>query len=149
MNNKWTVELRIPSTLGYEQVAMESAASVAKIMGFSRDRIDDLKTAVSEACINAIEHGNQQNAAMKVVIALTIEGSKLQIAVHDKGKGIPQEIKKPSIEEKLAGKDTTRGWGMFLIKSLMDEVEFETKPGSGSVTRMIIHLQKPTSGGSV
>lgn len=149
MNDKWTVELHIPSMLGYEQVAMESAASVAKIMGFTQDRIEDLKTAVSEACINAIEHGNKQNAAMKVIVALTIEESKLQIDVHDGGKGIPGEIKKPSIEEKLAGKDTTRGWGMFLIKSLMDEVAFETKPGSGSVTRMIIHLQKPTSGGSV
>ena len=56
-----TVEVRLPSRLGYEKVAMSTAASVAKLMGFREDRIEDLKTAIAEACINAIEHGNRQN----------------------------------------------------------------------------------------
>jgi serine/threonine-protein kinase RsbW len=51
------VEVRLPSRLGYEKGAMSTAASVAKLMGFREDRIEDLKTAVAEACINAIEHG--------------------------------------------------------------------------------------------
>ena len=49
-----TVEVRLPSRMGYEKVAMSTAASVAKLMGFREDRIEDLKTAVAEACINAI-----------------------------------------------------------------------------------------------
>ncbi|MBI4530728.1 MAG: ATP-binding protein [Candidatus Latescibacteria bacterium] len=141
MNDRQTIELSLPSSFGYEKVAMESAAAVAKMMGFTLDRIEDLKTAVGEACGNAIEHGNKQNASVKVLVVLTVEEAKLQIDVHDEGGGIKKKIKQPNIEEKLAGKDTTRGWGMFLIKSLMDEVTFETKPGNGNVTRMIIHLR--------
>jgi len=51
-----TVEVRLPTRPGYEKVAMSTAASVARLMGFPEDRVEDLKTAVTEACINAIEH---------------------------------------------------------------------------------------------
>ena len=57
-----TVEVRLPSRLGFEKVAMSTASAVAKLMGFREERIDDLKTAVAEACINAIEHGNRHAA---------------------------------------------------------------------------------------
>lgn len=143
MDDRSTVELYIPSTLGYEQVAMESAASTARLMGFTPDRIEDLKTAVSEACMNAIEHGNKQESGTTVQIALTVEESRLQVDVRDSGNGFSGDIRTPNIEAKLAGRETTRGWGMFLIKNLMDEVAFEAEPGSGSVTRMVIHLQRP------
>lgn len=53
--------------LGVEKVAMSTAASVAGIMGFSADRVEDLKTAVAEACINAIEHGNKLDDRLGVV----------------------------------------------------------------------------------
>ncbi len=56
---------------------METAASMAKRMGFTEDRIEDLKTAVAEACINAIEHGNEMDSSTKVAITLTAEESKL------------------------------------------------------------------------
>ena len=59
--NPPTVEVRLPSRMGYEKVAMSTASAVAKLMGFREDRIEDLKTAVAEACINAIEHGNRLN----------------------------------------------------------------------------------------
>ena len=64
-NIRHTVELKIPSELGYEKVAMAAAGSVAKKMGFTADRVDDLKTAVSEACINAIEHGHLKDVGTK------------------------------------------------------------------------------------
>ena len=59
-------QLHLPSTLGCEKVAMDFAASVAKSMNFPADRVEDLKTAVAEACTNAIEHGNKLDASMKV-----------------------------------------------------------------------------------
>ena len=65
-------ELRLPSRLGFEKVAMDTAASVAALMGFTDDRVQDLKTAVSEACINAIEHGNQLNESLSVVVTLAM-----------------------------------------------------------------------------
>ena len=65
MTEAGKVELHIPSVPGAEKVAMERAAEVARGMGFSDDRIEDLKTAVSEACINAMEHGNRMDAAQR------------------------------------------------------------------------------------
>ena len=59
--------------MGFEKVAMSTAASVAKLMGFREDRIEDLKTAVAEACINAIEHGNRLNEKLSVGVVLTCE----------------------------------------------------------------------------
>jgi serine/threonine-protein kinase RsbW len=141
MKSDKDVELHIPGILGFEKVAMESAASVAKKMGFSDDRIEDLKTAVAEACINAIEHGNKLDTGTKVGITLTVEDSKLSVSVEDKGKGI-DTVKQPEIEEKIEGKDKTRGWGLFLIKRLMDDVKFQTKPEGGNVVKMVIHLDK-------
>ena len=134
-------ELHIPSVLGFEKVAMEYAASVARMMQFPAERIDDLKTAVAEACLNAIEHGKSMDATTRVGISFTIEPARLQVAVQDGGTGIGQ-ITPPSIERTMAGKRKPRGWGIFLIKKLVDEVEFETTPGSGNVVRMVIHLQR-------
>src|SRR5579885_2534124 len=86
-NNSSTVELRLPSRLGFEKVAMGTAASVAGLMGFSEDRIEDLKTAVAEACINAIEHGNRLDASQTVVVILSIAENTLEVKVLDRGAG--------------------------------------------------------------
>ena len=136
------IELAVPSRLGLEQVAMDAAAAVAKLMGFSEDRIEDLKTAVEEACINSIEHGNQENANIKVPVELIADDYKLQVDIHDKGSGIRGNIEKPDIDAKIAKKQTPRGWGLFLIQSLMDEVQFDWDPEKGGVTRMVIHLKQ-------
>jgi len=135
------VELHIPSVMGFEKVAMECSASVAKKMGFTEDRIEDLKTAVSEACLNAIEHGNKLDTSTKVGITLTVEESKLHVSVKDQGKGLGK-VSVPSIENQIEGKDKPRGWGIFLIKSLVNEVSFEPSPEGGNVTKMIIYLEK-------
>jgi serine/threonine-protein kinase RsbW len=139
------VELRIPSIMGYEKVAMDFAASTAKKMGFSPDRIEDLKTSVAEACINAIEHGNQMDISTKVDITLTVQESALEVTVQDRGKG-PGEIKIPNIDEKIEGLEPTRGWGMFLIKSLMNEVSVQALPEGGNVLKMVIHLENSPAG---
>jgi serine/threonine-protein kinase RsbW len=67
---KEKIELYIPNTIGSEKAAINKAASIAREMGFSDDRVEDLKTAVSEACINAIEHGNKFDRDTKVGIIL-------------------------------------------------------------------------------
>jgi serine/threonine-protein kinase RsbW len=141
MEAEKNLELHIPNILGFEKVAMDFAASAAKDMGFPGERIEDLKTAVSEACLNAIEHGNKMDARMKVGIVLKPEELNLQVTVQDEGDGIGQ-VKKPRIEDKIEGKEDPRGWGIFLIENLVDEVKFESMPEGGNLVRMIIHLDK-------
>lgn len=141
MTSENKIELHIPSIMGYEKVAMECAASAAKRMGFSPDRIEDLKTAVAEACINAIEHGNNLDTTTKVGVMLTIQDATLEVAVSDQGKGMG-EIKLPNIDDKIEGTEETRGWGMFLIRSLMNEVTLESLPEGGNIVRMVVHLEQ-------
>jgi serine/threonine-protein kinase RsbW len=132
---KRSIEIRIPSELGYEKVAMEAAATVARQMGFSPDRVQDLKTAVSEACLNAIEHGNQLDVRTRVLVVLTVQPSGLEVNVADSGKELIP-IRPPQ-----AGREEDyRGWGMFLIRNLVDEVEVQSEPNVGNQVRMVIRL---------
>lgn len=135
------IELTLPSRLGYEKVAMNTAASVAKLMGFSEDRVEDLKTAVAEACINSMEHGNHLNEALKVGVMLSVNDDSLEIKVTDQGGGAQGGVHVPDINKKMHGEESPRGMGMFLIQALVDEAEWYTGGKDGSCTRLVIHLK--------
>ena len=134
-------ELRPPARLGFEKVAMSTAASVAGLMGFSQDRVEDLKTAVSEACINAIEHGNKLNESLSVVVTLAMESDSLEVKIRDHGTRVKQEVHVPDIDRKMMGAEDPRGMGMFLIQALVDKAEYITEP-AGSYARLVIRLNK-------
>jgi serine/threonine-protein kinase RsbW len=142
MTAKNKMELRIPSILGYEKLAMDFAASVGRLLKLPEQRIEDLRTAVSEACINAIEHGHRFDANVRVGIGFTLEEMELEIDVTDEAEESIGQPPVPDIDEKIAGKDTPRGWGVFLIKNLVDDVRFETNPGKGNSVKMIFHVDK-------
>lgn len=138
------IELRLPSRLGYERIAMDAASSLARRMGFNEDRVDALRTALAEAVTNAIEHGNAHDAAMKVLVMLTVRPDELVVSVADAGRKTLDQTKtvqKPNIEESLTRADKG-GWGIWLIRELVDEVEFSTDAGGGNQVRMVIHLEK-------
>ncbi len=138
-----TVEVRLPSRLGYEKVAMSTASAVAKLMGFGEDRIEDLKTAIAEACINAIEHGNRMNEKLSVGVVLSAGSDQLEIKVIDDGAGIKKQPVKPDIDRKMHGEENPRGIGMFLIQALVDEVEWvPSADGRSSYVRLVIRLNK-------
>jgi len=138
-----TIRLVLPSQFGYEKIAMDAAATLAEIMGFSPARIEDLRTAVSEACINAMEHGNNLSAQRQVELVLTPSRHALKIQVHDCGHGFKVALKKePNIAKKLAGEESPRGWGLYLIERLVDRLEFRKRTGAGHVTTMIMKLNR-------
>jgi serine/threonine-protein kinase RsbW len=138
-----TVEVSLPSRLGFEKVAMGTAASVARLMGFSEDRVEDLKTAIAEACINAMEHGNKFNDDLPVGVVLTLHDTSLEVRVIDKGTGPDHPVPPPDIDRKMHGEEPARGLGMFLIQSLVDEAEWVKGQTSGeSYIRLVIRLQK-------
>ena len=135
------LELHLPSRLGAEKSAMDFAAEVARKMNFPPDRVEDLKTAVAEACINAIEHGNKLHATTRVGVTFTVDAGRLEVAVQDQGPGVGKPSP-PEIESRIEGKTPARGWGIFLIENLMDEVSFEAT-ANGNVVKMIIYLEEP------
>jgi serine/threonine-protein kinase RsbW len=132
--------------MGFEKVAMSTAAAVAKLMCFREDRIEDLKTAVAEACINAIEHGNRLNEKLSVGVVLSVNANSLEVKVIDDGKGMnrkPGLVSKPDIDRKMHGDEGPRGMGMFLIQALVDEAEWVVGvDGNSSYVRLVIRLDK-------
>jgi serine/threonine-protein kinase RsbW len=129
------VRLSLPSRMGYERIAMEAAAAMARMMGFASSRVDDLRTAVSETCINAIEHGNKLNAANRVDVLLRPHDQTLHVQVFDNGTGFASSAHAmPAIEKKIRGEENARGLGLFLIEHLVDHVEFKIMPKLGHVT---------------
>jgi serine/threonine-protein kinase RsbW len=137
------VEVRLPSRMGFEKVAMSTAASVAKLMGFRPERIEDLKTAVAEACINAIEHGNRLNEKLSVGVVLSAADDALEVKVIDDGTGMRKQPMKPDIDRKMHGEEDPRGMGMFLIQALVDEAEWVAgSEGKSSYVRLVIRLDK-------
>jgi serine/threonine-protein kinase RsbW len=141
MNPADKFELHIPSAHGSEKLAMDFAADVARRMNFPKDRVEDLKTAVAEACMNAIEHGNKLDASTRVGIRLTVGKDRLQVSVQDKGAGVGT-VPRPDLESRMQGRVDPRGWGIYLIENLMDEVTFEST-ADGGVVKMLIYLDKP------
>ena len=138
-----SIEISIPNKLGHERIAMACSASFAKIVGFRPERIEDLKTAVAEACINAMEHGNKNDPSARVVITMHYNDHIFSVSVMDQGKGMAnsnESYEEPDIELKIQQLQTPRGLGIFLIKQLVDEVEFNQTTDEGHMVRMVFRI---------
>jgi serine/threonine-protein kinase RsbW len=138
------VELRIPIELGYEKIYRESVATVAHRLNFSKEKVEDIKTAISEACTNDIRYGSGSDARMKVVVILTADEDKLDILIKDPGaSGLPPgQISIPDITGMVAGTERLGGMGLYIIKELVDEagfVESSDEDDDGNQFRMVIY----------
>lgn len=139
-------EIQLPSRLGSEKIAMSTAADLARSMGFDEDRIEDLKTAVAEACINAMEHGNGLDETLPVGVILSGGANSLEVRVVDAGQGVQGPVAVPDIDQKMHEQEHPRGMGMFLIEALMDEAEWGRTACDGSFARMVIRLKPGEAG---
>jgi serine/threonine-protein kinase RsbW len=135
-----TIVVSLLNQLGYERVAMACSASYAKMMGLSAERIEDLKTMVSEAAINAMEHGNKGRPNARVTVSMDCQGDTLNVAVMDEGNGIKVHPPKPDIEKIIEDLQSPVGFGLFLIKQLADKVEFNESSDGGHVVKMAIKM---------
>ena len=136
-----TVEVSLPNVDGYERIAMECSASFAKIGGLIKERIEDLKTAVSEACLNAMEHGNKRRSDARVVVTMFLGDKDFRVSVKDEGDGIeniPQDI---DIKRKVENLEPPNGMGIFLIQQLVDQVEFNEMTDGGHVVKMVLKME--------
>ncbi len=135
------VKLFLPSILGYEKIARGAAEALAEQIDMPEPRIEDLKTAVAEACMNAIEHGNSLERGINVTVVMRISDKKLEVSVADVGEdAIPTDFE--------PGSRPMRGWGMFFIRNLVDEMEISRLPEGGNEVRMAIYLVPPQENGS-
>jgi serine/threonine-protein kinase RsbW len=140
MLDERSIEVSLPSKIGYERIAMECSASFAKIVGFVQERIEDLKTVVSEACLNAMEHGNKEDPNARVTVKMNFKDNSITVFVKDEGTGVQKFPGDPDIMKKIEKLEAPRGLGIFLIKELADQVEFNQMTRDGHVVRMVIRM---------
>jgi len=132
------VKISLPNSIGYERIAMSSLASFAAMYGFPMGRIEDLKTVVAEAAINAMQHGNKWRPDTEVHIVFNYFDDAIQIFVTDQGEGIKEALPQPDIERIVNELDPPVGFGIYLIRKLADEVEFNAHTDNGHCLKMVI-----------
>ncbi len=135
-----TIEVNLANQLGYERVAMACSASFAQMVGLPPERIEDLKTMVSEAAINAMMHGNKGRPDARVTVSLNYQDNTINVTVADEGDGITHFPPKPDIEKIIEDLESPVGFGLFLIEQLADQVEFNKEANGGHVVKMVIKM---------
>jgi serine phosphatase RsbU (regulator of sigma subunit)/anti-sigma regulatory factor (Ser/Thr protein kinase) len=132
----------IASEPGNERLAMERVGAVAGSILPGERALQKLKTAVAEATMNAMEHGNQYRADAPVEIEVYRAENSLIVKVIDQGGGEPvADPETPDLGAKLAGEQSPRGWGLFLIRNMVDEMHVTTDQEHHTV-ELIIHLDR-------
>jgi serine phosphatase RsbU (regulator of sigma subunit)/anti-sigma regulatory factor (Ser/Thr protein kinase) len=134
-------EFSVPSETGNERLVMDRVADAVGSLGIDSDRLERLKTAVSEAAMNAIEHGNETQANLPVNVRVRVSNGCLIVRITDEGgeAEIPA-AETPDIEAKLAGLQKPRGWGLFLIQNMVDDMQSSTD-GRHHHVDLMLHLK--------
>ena len=141
-------DFSVPSEPGNERLATEAVAGALKDTGLTPQRLERLKTAVAEATMNAMEHGNRYDPEVPVVIQVLSSDVDLSVRITDRGSGPPpkEDADAPDLLAKLEGMQTPRGWGLFLIKSMVDEMEV-TGDEHHHAVELVLHLSGRAEGG--
>ncbi|RMH73464.1 MAG: ATP-binding protein [Gemmatimonadetes bacterium] len=114
-----------------------SVTKVAEDAGFSPEEVNDIAIAVDEACTNVIKHAYNQQTNQNIDVVLKVDYQKLTIIIVDRGQSFdPNAVPLPNmdqyIEELRVG-----GLGIYLMKTLMDEVDYEIEPGVQNRVKMV------------
>jgi anti-sigma regulatory factor (Ser/Thr protein kinase) len=120
-------EFELASEPGSERAAIERVLAAVDGLGLPKSRLDRLGTAVGEATVNAMEHGNAYQADRPVAIRVLHSAERLRVLITDLGgAGELGPSVAPDLEAKLAGEQSPRGWGLFLIEKMVDEANVTT-----------------------
>jgi serine phosphatase RsbU (regulator of sigma subunit)/anti-sigma regulatory factor (Ser/Thr protein kinase) len=130
-----------PSAPGAERDVIGRVETALAPLGLPHKRIEQLKTAVAEATMNAMEHGSHYEADRPVNILVRANAAVVSVRIRDTGGDQPiPEAHTPDIEAKLAELQTPRGWGLFLIKSLVDDMRV-TSDGKFHTVELLVNRE--------
>lgn len=141
--------LILPMGADNEMLAASTAEQIARRLGFSTEAVNQIKTAVVEACINASEHSLSPDR--KIYQRFRVEDDKLVITISSRGilpANLIANFETAGDAETRGAQAPTnerRGWGLKLIRTLMDEVEFE-RVDEGTKLRMTKYLRSAKVG---
>jgi len=126
----------LPGTPGNEREAMDRVAAAVADLGLAPDRLERLKTAVSETAMNAIEYGSEGRDDVPIDVDVAVTATDVVVRITDRALSgaIPTDAEVPDIERKLAGEQKPRGWGLFLIDHIGDAMDVSTDEAAGTQT---------------
>ncbi len=120
----------IPRKKEYVSCARHTVTSIAAVAGFDIEKIEDIRLAVGEACNNAVLHSNGSDS---IEISLVFDKPKITISIKDDGNGFDFTEESYKLNDKYTGS----GLGIYIIKSLMDEVEIISEESTGTCITMV------------
>ena len=133
----------LASSLDSVNEVEQKAEALAREAGVDDDDLFKISMAVREAAVNAVIHGNAQDPDKQITVSLENTGASLIFSVADQGKGLdPDTLPDPLAPENLM---RGSGRGIFLIRSLMDEVHFK-QLNPGTELTLIKHLSPAQAG---
>ena len=130
------VVLHLPVVPNVELVAAKALETIGGAVGMDQTRVEAASVAIVEACLNAMEHGGGQ-----MVVRMSVDNPdgrpSLVIEVEDQGQGFDPSDTPRRNPSRVHGCTSKRGWGLTLIRELMDEVQIRSNPG-----RTLVRMRK-------
>ena len=136
------MELTLPMVPDIEIAAARAAGNLARELGMSSEKVDEMTHAVIEACINAREHSGcaDNRIYLRFVGTSLADGSpRIDIWITDHGRGF--DLSEAKLRRKSLGSTHKRGWGLSIIEAHMDEVDI-TSTDQGTTIHMVKYEMK-------
>jgi serine/threonine-protein kinase RsbW len=128
------LKFSLPGKPEYLGVVRLAVSSIANCAAFDIESIEDIKVAVSEACMNVVRHGSSEELCYEV--ECRIERDRFIVLVSDCCGGYnTNDYLEPCLED-----PKENGLGLFIIKALMDEVDIYSKVGEGTKITMVKYI---------
>jgi anti-sigma regulatory factor (Ser/Thr protein kinase) len=135
-------EFDVPSQPGNERLAIDGVVKAVAELDLPDPRLERLKTAVGEATMNAMEHGNDNRPELPVGVRVVADASDLRVQITDQGGHRPlPEVELPDLDAKLSGLQTPRGWGLFLIQNMVDDLRTSADDRHHTI-ELVMHLKE-------
>jgi serine/threonine-protein kinase RsbW len=118
----------------------EFVSDAARQFGFSEEDVANIVLAVDEACTNIIKHAYQYAPDKEIVIAILRNNGTFEVKIKDTGKNFdPDTLRAPDLKRNLSH-HRRGGLGVYLMKKLMDKVEYEFAPGRSNEVSLVKYL---------
>lgn len=131
--------LELPSDLRIIEAAVTYLVSRCRAFSFGGSRLNlNFRVGVTEALANAVLYGNEGDSRRSVRVEVSLDSTRVELRVVDEGPGFdPESVPDPTLPENL---ERSRGRGLFLIRKLMDEVEYNER---GNAVRLLLRREAP------
>jgi serine/threonine-protein kinase RsbW len=134
--------LQLPSHTDFLDLIRDFISKLSDYAGFGEEDVYKISLAVDEACTNVIRHAYNEEDAQRIDMDVEIQAEQFIVIVSDSGRGFdPDKIGEPDLQDYII-RHKVGGFGLYLMKTLMDTVEFSIEPGVRNAVRMVKSLKK-------